>query len=506
MVTLTKIIRPWFLKRIREVESTYDDPQKLQCVTLARLIDKGRKTLWGDLHRYSLIRDYNDYTREVEITPYEKLRPYVMRMVSGDKDILWPGITKNFAQSSGTSDGKSKYIPVTADSFRLSHYRGGADVVAHYLNLYPDSRIFDGKSFILGGSFANELKLRPGVKVGDLSANLIDRINPVANLVRIPDKETALMADWAKKLPALVEKAMREDVTNISGVPSWFLTVLKEVIRQAGADTIHDVWPNLEVFFHGGISFTPYREQYRRITDPAKMRYLETYNASEGFFAVQSARDDNSMLLLLDAGTFYEFQPLDAPDAAPLPCWEVKEGEIYSLIISSCNGLWRYPIGDTVRIESVNPLKITIAGRTKHYINAFGEEVMVHNTDAALAKACEATGAEVLNYTAAPVYAGDHSRGRHQWLIEWARKPESVEEFADTLDKALQQVNSDYQAKRSGGIFLDRLEIVTADKRLFDRWLASTGKLGGQRKVPRLCNDRRFIGPMLSLLDHQPQA
>lgn len=505
MVTLTKIIRPWFLRRIREIESTYNDPGKLQRATLARLIDKGRKTLWGDLHGYRGIRSYDDYAREVGITPYEELRPYVMRMVEGGKDILWPGVTKNFAQSSGTSDGKSKYIPVTADSFRLSHYRGGADVVSHYLNLYPDSRIFDGKSFILGGSFANELNLSPGVKVGDLSANLIDRINPVANLVRIPDKGTALMADWTKKLPALAEKAMRENVTNISGVPSWFLTVLKEVITLSGADTIHDVWPNLEVFFHGGISFTPYREQYRHITDPAKMRYLETYNASEGFFAVQSARDDNSMLLLLDAGTFYEFQPVGDPDAAPLPCWEVNEGEIYSLIISSCNGLWRYPIGDTVKIESVNPLKITIAGRTKHYINAFGEEVMVHNTDAALAKACEATGAEVSNYTAAPVYAGDHSRGRHQWLIEWARKPESIEMFADTLDRALQQENSDYQAKRSGGIFLDRLEIVTADNGLFDRWLASTGKLGGQRKVPRLCNDRRFIDPMLNLLGNQPK-
>lgn len=502
MVTLTKIIRPWFQRRIRVIESTYDDPENLQRSTLARLISRGRQTLWGERHGYGSIGSYEDYARKVDITPYEQLRPLVMKMVEGEKDVLWPGITKNFAQSSGTSDGKSKYIPVTADSFKQSHYRGGADTVAHYLNLYPDSRVFDGKSFILGGSFANELTLKPGVKVGDLSANLIDRINPAANLVRIPDKKTALMADWTLKLPALAEKAMKENVTNISGVPSWFLTVLKEVIRRAGAGTIHDVWPNLEVFFHGGIAFTPYREQYRHITDPAKMRYLETYNASEGFFAVQSARDDHSMLLLLDAGTFYEFQPVEDPDAPPIPCWEVKEGEIYSLIISSCNGLWRYPLGDTVRIESTNPLKITIAGRTKHYINAFGEEVMVHNTDAALAKACAATGAEALNYTAAPVYAGDKSRGRHQWLIEWAKKPESIEVFADKLDNALQQENSDYQAKRSGGIFLDRLEIISADNGLFDRWLASTGKLGGQRKVPRLCNDRRFIDPMLKLLEN----
>lgn len=500
MITLTKIIRPWFQRRIHKVETTYGNPEKLQRDTLALLVGKSRRTLWGEEHQYSSIRDYEDFVKKVAITPYEQLRQLIMRMVGGESDILWPGVAKNFAQSSGTSDGKSKYIPITADSFNLSHYRGGADVVAHYLNLYRDSRIFDGKSFILGGSFANELALKPGVKVGDLSANLIDRINPAVNLVRIPDKKTALMADWSQKLPALAESALNENVTNISGVPSWFLTVLKEVIARAGATTIHDVWPNLEVFFHGGISFAPYREQYNHITDANKMRYLETYNASEGFFAVQSSRDDRSMLLLLDAGTFYEFQPTDSPDAPPVPCWEVKEGEIYSLIISSCNGLWRYPIGDTVKIESVKPLKITIAGRTKHYINAFGEEVMVYNTDAALAKACAATGAEALNYTAAPVYAGDKSKGRHQWLIEWAQRPESVDAFADALDKALQQENSDYQAKREGGIFLDRIEIVTAEPGLFDRWLASTGKLGGQRKVPRLCNDRRFIDPMLELL------
>lgn len=504
MITLTKILRPIFEQRVREVERRYAAPERVQRETLAYLLKKGRLTRWGEERGLGGIGGYEEYVRRVGITPYDQLRPYVMRMVDGEKDVLWPGDTRKFAQSSGTSDGKSKYIPITQESLRRSHYRGAADVVAHYLHLYRDSRIFDGKSFILGGSFANELELKPGVKVGDLSATLIDSANPAVSLVRIPDKKTALMANWSEKLQALVEKSLNEDVTNISGVPSWFLTVLKEVISRAGVTTIHDVWPNLEVFFHGGISFTPYREQYRRITDESKMRYLETYNASEGFFAVQSAIGDSSMLLLLDAGTFYEFQPLDDPDSAPLPCWEVKEGEIYSLIISSCNGLWRYPIGDTVKIESLRPLKISIAGRTKHYINAFGEEVMVHNTDAAIAMASAATNAEVLNYTAAPVYAGDRTRGRHQWLIEWARKPESVEAFADILDKALQQANSDYQAKRSGGIFLDRLEIVTADDGLFDRWLASTGKLGGQRKVPRLSNDRKFIEPMLAMLatDH----
>lgn len=499
MVTITDILRPMFLRRVREVERKYSDTGRTQLETLGWLLKNGRRTLWGERHRYESIGGYEDYARQVAVSEYDAMRPLVMRMVDGEKDILWPGRVKNFAQSSGTSDGKSKYIPITPDSFKRTHYRGGADVVAHYLNLYPESRIFDGKSFILGGSFANELTIKPGVRVGDLSANLIANINPLANLVRIPDKKTALMADWEQKLPTLAEKGIGQNVTNISGVPSWFLTVIKEILKRSGADNIHEVWPNLEVFFHGGISFEPYRAQYSRLTNPSKMRYLETYNASEGFFAVQSSRDDKSMLLLLDAGTFYEFQPVTDPDSPPVPCWKIKEGEIYSLIISSCNGLWRYAIGDTVRIDSLRPLKITIAGRTKHYINAFGEEVMVHNTDAALAKACAATGAEALNYTAAPVYAGDRSRGRHQWLIEWNKPPQSRAEFARALDEALQQENSDYQAKRYKGIFLDPLEIIDAHRGLFDKWLASTGKLGGQRKVPRLSNDRRFIDPMLRL-------
>jgi len=438
------------------------------------------------------------------MTPYEEIRPLVNRMIQGERNVLWRGRVTHFAQSSGTSDGKSKYIPITSEAFSRCHYQGATDVVAHYLHLYPDSRMFAGKGFILGGSYANELTLPKGVVVGDLSANLIDNINPIVNLVRVPSKRVALMEDWEKKLPALIEASIRENVTNLSGVPSWFLTVLKGALERTGATTVHDIWPNLEVFFHGGISFEPYREQYRRIIDTAKMRYLETYNASEGFFAVQNDVDDRAMLLLIDIGVFYEFLPLDEldnPDAQPQPIWKVEQGKTYALIITACNGLWRYPIGDTVRIESVNPVKITIVGRTKHFINAFGEELMVHNADAAIAKACSEMDCDVANYTAAPVYASDRSRGRHEWLIEFNRRPADIEAFADRLDALLQQENSDYQAKRYKGIFLDRLSIVEAPAGLFDRWLAATGKLGGQRKVPRLCNSRKFIDPMLDLIE-----
>ncbi len=498
MPDFTPIVRPWFHRLSAAAQGWRGRCEEVQREVLRSLVGRGRYTLWGESHGFSAVKDYDSFRQAIpEPTSYPDLRPLVMRMVDGERDILWPGITRRFAQSSGTSDGKSKYIPVTDASFKESHYRGGAHVVASYLNLYPDSRMFAGKSFILGGSFANELTLPPGVKVGDLSANLIDRINPLANMVRIPSRRIALMADWEEKLPALVEASVNERVTNISGVPSWFLTVLKRVIERAGASTIHDVWPSLEVFFHGGIAMGPYRDEYARITRPESMRYINCYNASEGFFGVQDTRESDSMQLLLDAGTFYEFQPLDG--GQPIPAWEVTEGETYALIISSCNGLWRYKIGDTVRIDSIDPLRISIAGRTRSFINAFGEELMVDNADAAIARVCHETGAAVTDYTAAPVYAEGRNRGRHEWLIEFEREPESLDDFANRLDRALRDLNSDYDAKRSHDIFLDRLTIVKGRPGVFNAWLAATGKLGGQRKVPRLSNSRHPMDEMLRL-------
>lgn len=499
-MNFTPLARFLLGRRVKEALSWTGRTQEIQLGQLDFLLRNLRQTKWGAEKGLSEVRSYDDFRRLLpSVSAYAGLRPYVMRMIAGEKDVLWPGLTRNFAQSSGTSDGKSKYIPVTPASFSRSHYKGGSSVISHYLSLYPDSRIFAGKSFILGGSFANELTLPPGVRVGDLSANLIENINPLVNLTRVPSKRIALLEDWAVRLPALVSAAADHDITNISGVPSWFLTVLKQIIKAKGAQTIHDVWPNLEVFFHGGISMAPYREQYSHITDP-KMRYLECYNASEGFFAVQNAIDDQAMLLLLDCGTFFEFirtEEADSDRPEIIPAWKVEEGEIYELVITSCNGLWRYPLGDTVRIESVEPLKITIAGRTKSYINAFGEELMVQNAEAALTKVCKTLDCEISNYTAAPVYASDHSRGRHEWLIEFNREPESIDEFARQLDLALQQENSDYEAKRSHGIFLDRLTIVKGRKGVFDKWLAATGKLGGQRKVPRLSNSRHPIDEIL---------
>ncbi len=503
MINFTPIAHSVLKHRLSDIQRFIEYGESVQRDLLATLIGRASYTEYGQKYRFSSIRGYNDFQNTLPLTSYEDLKPHIMRMVRGEKNILWPGKVKNFAQSSGTSDGKSKYIPITADSFKNNHYQGSSDVVSLYMHMNPSSRIFSGKAFILGGSFANQVKdAGPGIKIGDLSANLIDNINPLVNLFRVPGKNVALMEDWEQKLPALVAASKNKNITNISGVPSWFLTVIREVMKSKGAESIHEVWPNLEVFFHGGISFDPYRDQYKAITDSSKMHFIETYNASEGFFAAQSSLDTNAMLLLLDIGVFYEFIPLDQiDDEHPItyPIWEVQEGQTYALVITSCNGLWRYKIGDTVKVESTQPLKIRIVGRTKSFINAFGEELMVHNATSAIAHACNATGAQITDYSAAPVYTTDSSKGHHQWMIEFDKMPNSIEAFTDALDEQLKRENSDYEAKRYKDIFLSKPQVVVAKPGLFDTWLGLTGKRGGQRKVPRLCNDRKIMDKLIEL-------
>ena len=497
----TPLVKGHFRNRLQEQVRFIDHADAVQQGELVKLVETAALTQMGRRYDFSTCRTYSDFASRVPLHRYEDLRPMIMRMVDGEAGVLWPGRTWSFAQSSGTTDGRSKYIPITRQALRRNHYQGASDVVAHYLNLNPQSRIFSGKALILGGSFANELQLKPGVQVGDLSATLIQNINPLANLFRVPSKHVALMADWSEKLPALVEASMHQNITNLSGVPSWFLTVLKQVLERTGKSCIHEVWPNLEVFFHGGIAFAPYRQQYEAICDMSRMHFLDTYNASEGFFAVQTDWDDTAMMLLLDIGVFYEFLPIEQTDSTEpevYPIWEVEPGRTYELIITACNGLWRYRIGDTVTVTQLNPVKIKIAGRTRSFINAFGEEVMVHNTDQAITQAAQQTDAQVLNYTVAPVYADDHQSGHHQWLVEFAVQPTDLKQFITLVDKHLQQANSDYQAKRAGSIFLAPPTLVVAQPGLFDRWLASTGKLGGQRKVPRLSNDRHIIEQMLT--------
>lgn len=499
----TPIARHIFASRAHRTENWRGHVEELQRRQLTWLLKRAANTEIGQNYGFKEILASSDpvtaYQKALPTVSYDDIRPYAMRMVEGESDVLWPGRCKRFAQSSGTSGGKSKFVPITNDCLRCNHYPGTSDVVAHYLKINPKSRLFSGKSLILGGSFANELNLKNDVKVGDLSATLIDRMPKLADMVRVPEKRIALMEDWSEKLPALAGAAAKSNITNISGVPSWFLTVIKEVCRISGAGKISDVWPNLEVFFHGGIDFRPYRKEYEALTDPDKMHFMETYNASEGFFAFQNDLDDHSMLLILDGAVFYEFEPIAGGN--PVPAWEVEAGKTYELLISSANGLWRYHLGDTVTVTATDPVKLRIAGRTRSFINAFGEEVMEDNANRAIEEACAATGASIANYTAGPFYAHNNRRGHHQWLIEWTEEPNSMEKFREVLDHTLQDVNSDYQAKRAHTIFLAPPEIITAHRGLFDDWLSHAGnhKLGGQRKVPRLSNNRKLLDELLEL-------
>lgn len=505
-MNITRICRKYLLRTVEAESRAALSGAEGQRMLLQELVHAAASTAWGRDHGFGKVRSYGDYRRAVLPEGYEAFRPLVMRMIDGERDVLWPGVTRRYAQSSGTSDGKSKYVPLTERSLERNHLAGARLSVASYLATHPDSRMFGGAGLILGGSYANELDLRPGVRVGDLSATLIDRTPPLAELVRVPAKSTALMADWEKKLPLLVEQSRRRDVRSLSGVPSWMMGLLRKLMEQTGAQSVHEVWPNLEVFFHGGIAFGPYREQYDAVTDPEKMHYWENYNASEGFFGVQSQEGRAPMRLLMNGDTFYEFIPVEGSVDDIIPCWMVELGKIYELVITSSNGLWRYRLGDTVKIEGLRPLEITIVGRTRHFINAFGEEVMVYNTDAALAETCRRSGAEVSDYTAAPVYAEGKNKGHHQWLIEFVKPPRDLGAFAAELDRQLCAQNSDYQAKRDKGLFLDPLEITVVPAGTFARYLSTTGtgRLGGQRKVPRLSNDRTIADALLALIEATP--
>lgn len=503
----TPLSRIIFNRIAHRTQSWNKSSERIQRDVLRTLLIGGKNSEIGEKYGFADILASSDifksYKERVPLVDYEDIREDVKRMINGERDVLWPGRCRDYAQSSGTSGGRSKYIPITRRSLKRCHYKGSADCVAHYLKNNPKSRIFSGKGLILGGSFASELKPRDSrVNVGDLSATLINRISPAANFFRIPNKETALMEDWNEKLPALVKASKDANITNLSGVPSWFLTVLKEVMHAKGVSSITEVWPNLEVFFHGGISFDPYRDEYQRICNSSNMHFMETYNASEGFFAIQDDLSDSTLLLLIDNDVFYEFIPLGEDVSSIVPVWELKENKVYELVITSSNGLWRYRIGDTVRVTGTNPVKIKIAGRTRSFINAFGEELMEENAEKGISQVCHTLGVEIKNYTAAPVFAEGDSKGCHQWIIEWDGEGADEQEFGRMLDEALRKENSDYDAKRSGDIFLDGPQIKIVPAGTFDRWLHTVGnhKLGGQRKIPRLANDRHIADAILQLL------
>ena len=500
-MSLTSIVGKAFLPRQKSLEHHFTEADALQQRVLAYLINKGKNTEYGRKHLFATMKDYTDFAANIPVNTYEELKDDIDRMRHGEADVLWPGTVKWYAKSSGTTNDKSKFIPVSHEGLQNIHYQGGKDVVALYLANNPKSRLFDGRSLILGGSHSPNYNVS-GSLVGDLSAILIENINPLANLVRVPCKQTALLSDFEVKRDRIARETMNKNVTNISGVPSWMLSVLVRVLELSGKQHINDVWPNLEVFFHGGIAFTPYRQQYQQLITSPGMHYMETYNASEGFFGIQNDPTDHSMLLMLDYGVFYEFMPMDEfgtdnPTVVPLSGVEV--GRNYAMLISTSCGLWRYLIGDTVQFTSVRPYKFVITGRTKYFINAFGEELIMGNAEKGLAYACEQTGAQVSEYTAAPVYMDARAKCRHQWLIEFSRQPDDLERFAHLLDQRLQQLNSDYEAKRFHDITLQHLEVIEARQGLFNDWLKAKGKLGGQHKVPRLSNSRKNIDELLDM-------
>lgn len=503
---ITKLARPIFLERAKQIERYSTDAVSIQREVLRRLLKKAENTEYGRNHLFNNTVSYEQFAKNVPVNTYEELKGDIDRMRHGEANILWPEQVKWYAKSSGTTNDKSKFIPVTSVGLQKIHYAGGTDVVALYLKNHPESKLFDGKALILGGSHSPNYNL-PNSLVGDLSAILIENINPFVNLVRVPKKKTALLSDFELKRDRIAHEVMNKNVTNLSGVPSWMLSVLVRVMELKGVNTLDEIWPNLEVFFHGGIAFAPYRPQYEQIIKSSKMHYMETYNASEGFFGIQDNPDDKSLLLMIDYDIFYEFCPMEAMSddgtvADPskiVPLEGVELYKNYAMIISTSCGLWRYLIGDTVSFTSRNPYKFIITGRTKHFINAFGEELIVDNAEQGLEHACKVTGAEIAEYTAAPFFMDDNAKCRHQWLIEFKKEPEDIENFAAILDTKLQQLNSDYEAKRYKSITMQQLEIVKAKPGLFNQWLKNAGKLGGQHKVPRLSNSRKIIEELLFL-------
>lgn len=493
------IVGFWGAKRLARIESYANQSSDIQKEQFAMLLDKAADTYIGREYDFRSIKSHVEFAERVPVRDYVEYRPYIEKMLNGERNVCWPGKVKWFAKSSGTTDSKSKFIPVTDDALQNCHYMGAKDAVITYISSHPDSQMLKGKCLTLGGS--KEISsVSEGIQTGDLSAILIGNSPYWSDFVKTPVRDIALLAKWEDKLVKITEATVNENVTSFAGVPSWFLILLKHVLEVTGKTNLQEVWPNLELFMHGGISFAPYREQYKQLC-PKGINFMETYNASEGFFGIQTD-EGYDMRLMLDYGIFYEFVPLrEVGNAYPKSCTidDVELGVDYAVVITTNGGLWRYLIGDTIRFTNLAPHRFVISGRTKHYINAFGEELMIANAEHGLHKACEATGATIKEYTAAPVFMNIDNQGCHEWLIEFSTEPTSMETFAAQLDTALREVNSDYDAKRYKNITLGAPKITVARSGLFYDWLKSKGKLGGQNKVPRLSNNREYIDSLLKM-------
>lgn len=476
-------------------------PAEAQYRQLASLIETARDTEWGRKYDYKNIKNPQQYAQRISVQDYDSIKLWIERVMEGETNLMWPERIQWFAKSSGTTSDKSKFIPVSPSSLDQCHFKGGRDAMSVYCAAYPETKVFTGKTLVLGGSHKiNELD--SGSRYGDISAVMLQNLPFVADVFRTPERSIALMDEWESKIDKMARATLKENVTQIAGVPSWTMVLIKKIFELTGETDLRAVWPDLELFSHGGVSFAPYRSQYQQVIPHADMHYLETYNASEGFFALQDDPSRNDMLLLLDNGVYFEFVPMDELGKdfpKTLTIDEVQVGGLYALVISTNAGLWRYLLGDTVRVTSLTPFRIKIAGRVKHYINAFGEEVVVDNTDQALAKACAETGAQVTDYTAAPIFIGD-GQGYHEWLVEFATLPQDLATFTEALDRNLQTLNSDYEAKRYKSMVLQPIKLHALPTGTFYKWLQSKGKLGGQHKVPRLSNERQYVEEILALV------
>mgnify|MGYP000538408578 FL=1 len=499
MAFINSIISIFTQKRLGQIDNFKANPIETQRDTLKELLRTAQNTEYGQQYDFHSLTTPEQYRERLPIVHYEDINELIRQTMNGEQNILWPEEIKWFAKSSGTTDAKSKFIPVSPSSLENCHFRGGKDVVSIFNRLYPEAQVFSGKTLALGGS-SEVNKINTNCQYGDLSAILISNTPFWANFMKTPDSSIMLMSNWEEKLEKICEITIKEDVRCLAGVPSWFLTLIHKILEKTGKSNLYEVWPNLELFIHGGISFVPYRQQYQELLPDAKMKYMETYNASEGFFGIQDDPSDSSMLLMLDYGVYYEFMPMSETgktNPRTLLLSEVETGVNYALIISTNGGLWRYMIGDTILFTSLNPYKFKITGRTKLFINAFGEELIIDNATEALRIACAKTHSTLFEYTAAPIFMQEGQKGAHEWLIEFEVPPADLETFAEILDKELQKLNSDYEAKRL--LSLERLKIHQARPHLFTDWLKEKGKLGGQNKVPRLWNDRTHIDQLLEM-------
>ncbi|MGQ1785377.1 MULTISPECIES: GH3 auxin-responsive promoter family protein [unclassified Saccharicrinis] len=501
MPILNSIISLVNIRRLSQIDHFKSNPEEVQKDQLMELIRKASATELGRYYDFASIKSVIDFQNRVPVQKYEQIESSIDKIRHGGKNVLWPGEIKWFAKSSGTTSSKSKFIPVSKEALEDCHFRGGKDVLAIYNKLYPETEMFSGKGLTLGGSQQLNQYNRDSF-YGDLSAILIGNLPFWVNFIRTPDQSIALMDKWEEKLVKMTEATINENVTSLTGVPSWFLVLIKHLLQFSGKDNLLEIWPNLELFIHGGINFGPYREQYKKIIPSDNMHYMETYNASEGFFAIQDDPASSSMLLMLDYGIFYEFIPMeewgkDYPQALTIE--DVELNTNYAIVISTNSGLWRYAVGDTVQFTSKYPHKLVITGRTKHFINAFGEEIIVDNSDKAIDHACKKTGAIIKEYTAAPMYMSTDEKGKHQWIIEFEKEPNDIKLFSQELDRELQAINSDYEAKRYRDITLEFPKIEVARKNLFFDWLKKHNKLGGQNKVPRLTNNRDLIEELIAI-------